>query len=135
LSIFTQQEKLIIKFLLGVIMLGIVVTGYRHWFVESVPSAEKEILAFQAAAVRVAEEKEKIPNENRKNQLLKSVNINTSDKADIMTIPRIGPVTAERIILHREDHGLYNSVEELLNVKGIGPKTLEKIRTYIKIED
>ncbi len=135
MSIFTQQEKLIIKFLLGVIMLGIVVTGYRHWFGESVPSAEKEILAFQAAAVRVAEEKEKNPNENRKNQLLKSVNINTSDKADIMTIPRIGPVTAERIILHREDHGLYNSVEELLNVKGIGPKTLEKIRTYIKIED
>jgi len=42
-------------------MLGIVVTGYRHWFVESVPSAEKEILAFQAAAVRVAEEEEKIP--------------------------------------------------------------------------
>jgi len=40
----------------------------------------------------------KNPNENRKNQLLKSVNINTSDKADIMTIPRIGPVTAERII-------------------------------------
>ena len=135
MSIFTQQEKLIIKFLLGVIMLGIVVTGYRHWFGESVPSAEKEILAFQAAAVRVAEEKEKNPNENRKNHLLKSVNINTSDKADIMTIPRIGPVTAERIILHREDHGLYNSVEELLNVKGIGPKTLEKIRTYIKIED
>ena len=116
-------------------MLGIVVTGYRYWFGESVPSAGKEILAFQAAAVRVAEEKEKNPQENRKNQLLKSVNINTSDKADIMTIPRIGPVTAERIILHREDHGLYNSVEELLNVKGIGPKTLEKIRTYIKIED
>jgi comEA protein len=135
LSIFTQQEKLIIKFLLGVIMLGIVVTGYRHWFGESVPSSEKEILAFQAAAVRVAEEKEKIPNENRQNQLLKSVNINTSNKADMMKIPGIGPVTAERIILHREDHGLFNSVEELLNVKGIGPKTLEKIRTYIKIED
>ena len=53
----------------------------------------------------------------------------------MMKIPGIGPVTAERIILHREDHGLFNSVEELLNVKGIGPKTLEKIRTYIKYED
>jgi comEA protein len=135
LRIFTQQEKLIIKFLLGVIMLGIIVTGYRHWFGESVPSAEKEILAFQAAAVRMAEEKEKIPNENRQNQLLKSVNINTSNKPDMMKIPGIGPVTAERIILHREDHRLFNSVEELFNVKGIGPKTLEKIRTYIKIED
>jgi len=135
LRIFTQQEKLIIKFLLGVIMLCIIVTGYRHWFGESGPSAEKEILAFQAAAVRMAEEKEKIPNENRQNQLLKSVNINTSNKADMMKIPGIGPVTAERIILHREDHRLFNSVEELFNVKGIGPKTLEKIRTYIKIED
>jgi len=49
------------------------------------------ILAFQAAAVRVAEEKENNPNENRKNQFLKGVNINTLDKADIMTIHRIGP--------------------------------------------
>ena len=48
--------------------------------------------------MRVAEEKENNPNENRKNQLLKSVNINISNKADIMTIPRIGHVTAERII-------------------------------------
>ena len=53
----------------------------------------------------------------------------------MMTIPEIGPVTAERITLNRQDHGLFNSEEELLNVKGIGPKTLEKIRTYIKIED
>jgi len=53
----------------------------------------------------------------------------------MMTMPGIGPVTAERIILHREGHGLFNSVEELLNVKGLGPRTLEKIRTYIKIED
>ena len=83
--------------------------------------------------MRVAEEKEKNPDENRQTQLLKSVNINTSNKADMMTIPGIGSVTAERIILHRGDHGLYNSVEELLNVKGIGPKTLEKIRTYIKL--
>lgn len=79
-------------------MLGIVVTGYRHWFGESVSSAKKEFLAFQTAAVRVAEEKEKIPNEYRKNKLLKSVNINTSNKADMMIIPGIGPVTAERII-------------------------------------
>ncbi|MBC8344912.1 MAG: helix-hairpin-helix domain-containing protein [Candidatus Marinimicrobia bacterium] len=92
-------------------------------------------MAFKAAAVRMAEEIENNPDENKQNQLLKSVNINTSNKANMMTIPGIGPVTAERIILHREDHGLFNSVEDLLNVKGIGPKTLEKIKTYIKVED
>lgn len=96
-------------------------TGYRHWFGESVLSAEKEITAFKSAAMRVAEEKEKNPDENRQTQLLKSVNINTSNKADMMTIPGIGPVTAERIILRTEDHGLFNSVEGLLNVKGYWP--------------
>ena len=56
-------------------------------------------------AVRVAEEKEKIPNENWKNQLLKSVNIDTTNEAHMMTIPKIGSLTAERILPHREDHG------------------------------
>jgi hypothetical protein len=60
LSIITQQEKLIIKFLFGVCILGIVVTGYRHWFGESVPSTGKEIMTFKSAAMVVAEEKEKI---------------------------------------------------------------------------
>ena len=91
--------------MLGIIILGIVLTGYQDWFGELVSSAEKEILVFQAVAVRVAEEKEKFPNENRKNQLLKSVNIDTTNKAHMMTIPGIGSVTAERILLHREDHG------------------------------
>ena len=62
-------------------------------------------MVFQAAAVRVAVEKEKFPNENRKNQLLKSVNIDTTNKAHMATIPGIGSVTAERILLDREDHG------------------------------
>ena len=44
-----------IKFLLGIIILGIVSTGYQHWFGEFVSSKEKEILGFQAAALRVAE--------------------------------------------------------------------------------
>ncbi len=135
MNLFTQQEKFIIKFLLGVILLGIFVTGYRHWFGDPIPSAEAEINAFKEAVNRVAVEKEKNLAENRQNQLVKSVNINTSNKADLMTISGVGPVTAERIILHREDYGRYNSVEDLLNVKGIGPKTLKKIRTYIKIED
>ena len=55
--------------------------------------------------MRVAVEKEKFPNENRKNQLLKSVNIDTTNKVHMVTIPGIGSVTAERILLVREYHG------------------------------
>jgi len=53
-----------------------------------------------------------------------------------MTIPGIGPVTAERIMIHRQDFGLFQSVEALLEVvRGIGPKTFEKIKPFIKTED
>jgi comEA protein len=135
LSIFTQQESLVIKFLLGVIVLGIVVTSYRHWIGDEVPSAESEILAFKVAAERIAEEKVRNPHEKKQIRTVKSVNINTSNKVKLMTIPGIGPVTAERIMRHREDYGLFESVEGLLKVKGIGPKTFEKIKNYIKTKD
>ena len=52
-----------------------------------------------------------------------------------MTIPGIGPVTAEHIMIHRQDFGLFQSVEALLEVRGIGPKTFEKIKPFIKTED
>ena len=53
-----------------------------------------------------------------------------------MTIPGIGPVTAERIMIHRQDFGLFQSVEALLEVvRGIGPKTFEKIKPFINTED
>jgi competence protein ComEA len=52
-------------------------------------------------------------------------------------LPKIGPVTAEKIILYRNDFGAFKTVDELVKVKGIGKKTLEKIRDKIilKSED
>lgn len=134
MSNFTQQEKTIINFLLGVILVGIVVTGYRHWFGNEIPSSEEEILAFKAA-INLAKEEGKNPGEKRQNHFKKSVNINTSNKVELMSIPGIGPVTAERIILQREDYGSFKTIEDLLKVKGIGPKTFGKIKVYIKTED
>ncbi len=49
-----------------------------------------------------------------------------------MTIPGIVNVTAERIMVHREDFGLYQSVEEMLRVRGIGPKTFEKLNRLLR---
>ncbi|MCK4448882.1 MAG: helix-hairpin-helix domain-containing protein, partial [Candidatus Marinimicrobia bacterium] len=49
-------------------------------------------------------------------------------------IPKIGPVTAERIILYRMENGRFNSIEELIKVKGIGKKTMERIKGEVTIE-
>ena len=53
------------------------------------------------------------------------VNINTAVKQELMALPKIGPVTAERIIRFRDDFGPFQSIDDLAKIKGIGPKTLD----------
>ncbi|MFN3597500.1 MAG: ComEA family DNA-binding protein [Rubricoccaceae bacterium] len=60
-------------------------------------------------------------------------NVNTADAAQLQRLPRIGPAMAERIIAYRQQHGRFARVEDLLNVKGIGPKTLEQMAPYVTL--
>lgn len=59
------------------------------------------------------------------------ININTASKGELESLPGIGPTLAQRIIEYREENGLFSSAEDLLNVKGIGEKKLEKIKDQI----
>src|ERR671919_1050637 len=59
------------------------------------------------------------------------VDINTADQLALETIPGIGPVKAAAILEYRESVGRFDSVEELLDVTGIGPATLESMRAYV----
>ena len=63
------------------------------------------------------------------------VDINTANQEELQTLKGIGAKKAADIIAYREAHGGFKSVEELLNVKGIGKATLEKLRTEIAVED
>jgi len=62
------------------------------------------------------------------------ININIASKEDIMTLPYIGEVKAERIIQLRNEIGTFLSIKDLEKVNGIGPKTLAKIEPFITIE-
>lgn len=60
------------------------------------------------------------------------VNVNTADAASLAdALTGVGPKTAEAIVGYRDQHGPFRSMEELLNVKGVGPKTLERNRDDI----
>jgi comEA protein len=59
------------------------------------------------------------------------ININTAGKSELMKLPGIGAAYADRIIAYRTEHGRFTSVDELLRVKGIGKKKLEKLRPFI----
>jgi competence protein ComEA len=61
------------------------------------------------------------------------VNLNTADQPALETIPGIGPVTATAILQHRTEIGSFESVEQLLDVTGIGPATLEALRPYVTV--
>ncbi len=59
------------------------------------------------------------------------VRINTASKPELMRLPGVGPVLADRIIEYRATHGLFHSPEDLLNVSGIGDKKFHKLQQHI----
>jgi len=61
------------------------------------------------------------------------VDLNTATSEDLQKIPGIGPVTAQRILDYRNEHGQFNSIDELTAVKGIGEKKLEAMRKYLRL--
>lgn len=61
------------------------------------------------------------------------VSINAAGEAELETIPGIGPVKAAAIVAHRAEHGPFGSIEELIEVTGIGPATLETVRPYVTL--
>ena len=61
------------------------------------------------------------------------VNINTASKRELDALPGIGEVLAQRIIDYRSANGLFSTVDDLTKVKGIGAKTLEKLKPYATV--
>jgi competence protein ComEA len=59
------------------------------------------------------------------------IDINTANAQELEALPAIGPVTAQAIVDHRMANGPFRSIEDLVDVKGIGQATLDKIRDLI----
>ncbi len=63
------------------------------------------------------------------------VNINTASAEQLTTLPGIGPKLAARIVEYRQKSGAFKSVQELMNVRGVGDKNLKKIEQYLSTGD
>jgi len=73
------------------------------------------------------------PKKKGEDLAIASISINTASSSQLQRLPGIGPATASNIIGHRREHGYFRSIDDLLAVRGIGPKKLEAIRKYIRL--
>jgi competence protein ComEA len=62
------------------------------------------------------------------------INLNTATQEELMTLERVGPKYAQRIIEYREAHGPFEKIEDITKVKGIGPKTFNANKSIMTVE-
>lgn len=67
-------------------------------------------------------------------QVSGKININTANRDQLMSLSRIGPALADRIIEYREKQGPFKSIKDITKVKGIGEATLAKFKDQITVE-
>jgi len=62
------------------------------------------------------------------------ININTADASQIALLPRVGLKAAQRVIDYRTQHGSFKKTTDLMQVKGFGEKTYERLSSYLTVE-
>ena len=142
MTLFTQQEKHVILFLVCTLTVGYGVKLYQgsHLYddfkpvtlIEKETFEKKATLAYDISKREGLNSSESSTEKDYKPQT-EIININTAEKQNLVKLPKIGIVTAERIIRFRDDYGPFKSLDDLLKVKGIGPKTLEKLKPQITL--
>lgn len=70
---------------------------------------------------------------SRSTDITEKVNINQATQSELETLNGIGPSKAEAIITYREENGLFQTVEDILEVNGIGEKMLESIQDHVVV--
>ncbi len=133
---FTRQELRFFLFLLIVLALGAGRKCYQY-ITETHPS--DRWMSLYATIYQTFQERSSGPATKKllpitKRELVSGVNINTASVERLQTLPKIGPVLAERIVDYRSQNGPFRSKNDLTQVNGIGPKTLERLRERIIVE-
>ncbi len=61
------------------------------------------------------------------------IDLNRASPEDLERLPRIGPQMARRIVDHRKRHGPFRRLEDLTAIRGIGDKTIERLRPLVEL--
>ena len=147
---FTRQEQKFILFLLVSFIVGIGVnffkkSGYRRdkddWSAERdsvfarFERVSRDVTLEESAQLnpRYRQDKTQYVFKADKKRIVGKVNLNTADVEMLQSLPGIGPAMAQRIIDYRKSFGPFRTTKDLIKVKGIGPKTFDKLKKAVTI--
>ena len=138
---FNRNEQIILLMLCGVLIVGIVIRyldskdpdripdfEVRKNAVEVPPREEAEVHQYLSPAE--ADGKEDV-SEKKDSPTGELIDINSATAKEFERLPRIGPQIAGRIVAYREKNGAFKRIDDITKVKGIGPKTLERLRPHL----
>ena len=126
---FNRQEQTALLLLSAALLLGTVISAVERYDPEALEEFHVMEAAVEAPAAAVAAGRGPPPPPEPADP----VAVNSATSAQLQTLPSIGPKTAARIISFREQNGPFARLEDLLEVRGIGPATLEKIRPSVTL--
>ncbi len=128
----TKTERNVILFLVTTMMLGAVIRLYQATF-PALPQFDYRTSDSTFAALSAAPEDSVnvVPTSMRTGKESGKLNINTATEQQLMDLPGIGEVTAERILKYRKETGRFTTIEDLRAIKGISKNKLERLSPII----
>ena len=98
-----------------------------------VPRMLLALIALASVAPALRAETASPPANSQSAKTVVRVDVNVASQAELETLPRVGPALAKNILEYRKQVGTIKTVDELLNVKGIGEKMLETLRPLVTV--
>lgn len=127
---FSRNETAVLLFLIITFIAGMGVWFYRtRWAPLPDIQVDAEVEERISKGLIEVDDAEVVENDTLHMKLL----LNSAEREDLEGLPGIGVTIAGRIVEYRRQHGEFHSLDELLKIKGIGPKTLERIKPYLKL--
>ncbi|MBM3330012.1 MAG: ComEA family DNA-binding protein [Calditrichaeota bacterium] len=126
---FTTIERRAIQVLIAMILIGSTLRYLR----ERRLAEGLTLIASEAAADSVQRSQETSPSLSGQAASREAIDLNRADATDLESLPGIGPKKAALILELRSRRGGFRSVDELKDVKGIGAKTLERLKPLVTL--
>lgn len=123
---FTKAEQRVLFFLVGAFVLGSVVQWLEG---DDVPGPGNSNPRTDSLFIALSSLDLGYPDDG----FVPLLDVNTASQAELVALPGIGDITAERIVRYRDEFGPFTSIDQLLRVKGISKKKLEQLKALITI--